>query len=285
MAKYPTTPMCDGALLEAFEPSVRDSDIFCATVPKSGQTWLMALMFHLRSRGLDPEMGGKDRMEVMPWLELPFDVRTRTPHERSERLSHFATLPDPRIFKMHVSYDEIPRPAVSHSRIVTITRDPRELPFSMYNHLDGMGRLTPEQEDFNVYFESWLETGYFFEVVRSFWPHREENHLLWLRYEDLQADLPGQARRLCDFLGWPLHDADLERVLPLVSFSHMQGEEDRRRMEQPEQSIWREGKRFFREGAVGNNSERLSESQRRRVVERARELLHPECFDFVMSLD
>ena len=47
--RVPTTPMCDGALLEAFEPLARDSDVFVAAASKVGQTWLLALLHHLRT--------------------------------------------------------------------------------------------------------------------------------------------------------------------------------------------------------------------------------------------
>jgi len=285
MPRYPTTEMCNGALLEAFEPTVRDDDVFCATPAKSGQTWLMALMYHLKTRGLDPDMGGKTAFAHMPWLELPFEMAAGgKPYELTARLAEFQAMASPRIFKMHVIYEEIPRPAGSRSRVVTITRDLRELPYSMYSHLLGMKRLTPEQQDFDVYFERWMDFGYAFKVVRSMWPHRNEPHLLWLRYGDLKADLRGESRKLCDFLGWPLTDAELDRVLPLVSLGRMQESEDRQRQEPQQASMWQPGARFFREGAVGKNRARLSAEQEARLVERARQEFEPECFDFVMQL-
>lgn len=283
MTRYPTTPMCDGELLERFEPTARDSDIFCATAAKSGQTWLMALMYHLLTRGRDPEMGGRTQMQAMPWLEIPFDIGgSGEPFDRDARLAQLEAMDDPRIFKMHVIYDEVPRPKESKSRVVTITRDPRELPYSMYCHLQGMGRLPPEQEDFDAYFERWMEFGYVYDFVRSFWPHRDEPHVLWLRYEDLQADLRGEAEKVARFCGWELDDGDYERALSLVSLSRMQAREDSQRGKSSIQ--WRPGTRFFREGAVGKNRARLSEDQERRIVERGREVFEPECFDFVFSL-
>lgn len=287
MPRYPTTPMCDGTLLEQFEPTVRDSDVFCSTPAKSGQTWLLALMYHLRSRGLDPDMGGRIAIDVMPWLELPFDIAgSGKPYDRPTRLSELEALGDPRIFKLHVLYEEIPRPAASRSRVVTVTRDLRDLPYSMYSHLLGMNRLEPGQEDFDVYFERWMNFGYAFKVVRSMWPHRHEPHVWWLRYEDMQTDLRGQARRLADFLGWGVTEPDLDRVLPLVSLDRMREVEDRQRQSSPERrTLWRPGARFFREGAVGKNRSRLSPEQEGRVLERARNELEPECFDFVMRLD
>jgi hypothetical protein len=284
MSRYPTTEMCDGALLEAFEPTVRDSDVFCATPAKSGQTWLMALMYHLKTRGQDPELGGKHPFVHMPWLELPFDMLTGQPYERAARLAEFAALGEPRLFKMHVVYDEIPRPAGSRSRVVTITRDLRDLPYSMYSHLLGMKRLPPEQHSFDAFFERWMDFGYAFKVARSMWPHRDEPHLLWLRYEDLKADLRGEARKLCAFLGWERSEAELDRVLPLVTLGHMQQSEDRQREAPQLDAMWQPGARFFREGAVGKNRARLSAEQQARVVDRARRELEPACFDFVMRL-
>jgi hypothetical protein len=285
MPRYPTTEMCDGALLEAFEPTVRDSDVFCATAPKSGQTWLMALMYHLKTRGLDPDMGGKHAFAHMPWLELPFDIiGGGKRYELATRLAEFEALSDPRLFKMHVIYEEIPRPTHSRSRVVTITRDLRDLPYSMYSHMLGMNRLTPEQESFDVYFERWMELGYAFQVARSMWPHRNEPHVLWLRYEDLKADLRREAEKLCAFLQWNVSEAELDRVLPLVSLGRMQENENKLRDKPEVASMWRPGARFFREGAVGKNRARLSPQQEASVVERARRELEPECFDFVMQL-
>ena len=148
-----------------------------------------------------------------------------------------------------------------------------------------MGHQPPRQQDFDVYFERWIEFGYAFQVVRSMWPHRNEPHVLWLRYEDMQADLLREARRIAAFLGWTPSEADLQRALPLVSLARMQEREDAERVREPSRAIrWRPGARFFREGAVGKNRARLSAEQEARIVERAKRDLEPECYEFVMRL-
>ncbi|MBA2319646.1 MAG: sulfotransferase domain-containing protein, partial [Deltaproteobacteria bacterium] len=212
--RFPTTPMCDGALLAAFEPTTRDTDVFVATAAKAGQTWLLALLHHLRTRGRDPGFSGLGALGVTPWLELPWDPDSAAPYDREARLAGFAALPDPRVFKMHVPYDEIPRPPGSSAKVMTITRDPRDLPWSMYCHMLAMREEVrgPFVADFDAFFEGWLERGYVFRVVRSFWAHRDDPGVLWLRYEDLQEDLPREARRCVAFLGWDLTEADVARA-------------------------------------------------------------------------
>lgn len=282
--RYPTTEMCSGELLEAFEPTVRPTDVFCATAAKCGQTWLMTLMHHLRTRGQDPDLGGGDLMDLMPWLELPRDfIADREPYVVRDRLAELEAFLDPRVFKMHVLWEEMPRPPGSKSKVVTITRDPRDVPYSMFRHALGSRRTTEIADDFDAYFERWMEFGYYFKVVRSFWPHRDDPLLLWLRYEDLQRNLEREAWRLADFLGWPVSAAEMAQVLPLVSFEHMQAREGCK-LKRDDQRFWKEGSRFFREGGVGKNRSRLSEEQERRLLERLREELEPECCDFVLSL-
>ena len=284
MPRYPTTDMCNGPLLEAFEPTARDSDVFCATAAKCGQTWLLTLMHHLRTRGQDPTLTGGDLLELTPWLELP---RKRPgdgqPYQVEERLSELEALPDPRVFKMHVLWEEIPRPAGSMSRVVTISRDPRDVPYSMFRHAFGSRRGPDIADDFDAYFDRWMEFGYYFKVVRSFWPHRDDPSLLWLRYEDLQRNLEKEAMRLARFLDWPVSQAEMAEVLPLVSFDHMRATEDSKLM-RDEQSYWKDGARFFREGGVGKNRSRLSAEQERRLVDRVRAEFEPDCSDFVLSL-
>ncbi|MBW2222608.1 MAG: sulfotransferase domain-containing protein [Deltaproteobacteria bacterium] len=284
MSRYPTTDMCHGALLEAFEPTTRASDVFCATAAKCGQTWLMTLMHHLRTRGQDPNLGGGGLLELTPWLELPRSMAAEGEHYQvGDRLTELEAFPDPRVFKMHVLWDEIPRPAGSRSRVVTITRDPRDVPYSMFRHTLGSRRGPDIADDFDAYFNRWMKFGYYFKVVRSFWPHRDDPLLLWLRYEDLQRDLEQQAWRLVRFLGWPVSEAEMAQVLPLVSFDHMRASEDSA-LKRDGQTYWKEGSRFFREGGMGKNRSRLSDEQERRLVDRVRAEFEPECGDFVMSL-
>jgi hypothetical protein len=75
----------------------------------------------------------------------------------------------------------------------------------------------------------------------------------------------------------------MAQVLPLVSFGHMRAAEDSK-LTRDEQSFWKEGSRFFREGGMGKNRSQLSDEQERRLVERVRAEFEPDCCDFVLSL-
>lgn len=281
---YPTTRMCDGELLARFEPTTRDTDVFVSTAAKCGQTWLQMLLVHLKTRGRKPDLGGKGLGAVSPWLELPGDIGFgHGLTDRAARLRMLEELDDPRIFKMHVVWEEIPRPHGSRAKIMTVTRDPRDVPYSMFSHLQAMAAEDTAPPDFDTYFERWMDFGFYFKFVRSFWPHRNDSDVLWLRYEDMQRDLRTETRRIADFLGWDLEPEDIDRVLPLVDFSHMRASEKSEIMIDT-RGLWKKDRNFFREGAVGKNRARLSEEQARRIVERTHAELGDECARFVLTL-
>lgn len=272
--------MCDGPLLEAFEPLARDTDVFVAAASKVGQTWLLALLHHLRTGGSDPEFGDRGAMAVTPWLENPRNPGTGQPFGREARLVEFEALPDPRVFKMHVIWEEVPRNG--RGKVITITRDPRDVPWSMYQHMVGMlpHLLPPDWIDpgFDQWFDGWVASSPYFPIVSSFWPHRNDPDLLWLRYEDLKLDLDGAARQCVEFLGWSVDDEAVARAVALSELGAMQRGEKSLGM-----GAWKEGHRFIREGAVGRNRARLSREQQQRVADRARAVFEPECVRFVMN--
>jgi len=120
---YPTTPMCNGEILAGFEPTTRDSDVFVATTAKCGQTWLLTLLFHLKTHGEHPDLMGKGLHAATPWLEIPTNWKTLEKYDTADRLAQLQALEDPRVFKLHVVWDEIPRAVSSTAHIITITRE------------------------------------------------------------------------------------------------------------------------------------------------------------------
>lgn len=281
--RYETTRVCDGVLLEAFEPTVRDSDVFVVAASKCGQTWLQALLHHLKTRGCSVDFGGRGLLGVSPWLELPTTSPIhRQRQDRAARLAELEAFRDPRVFKMHVPWSMIPRPAGSGAKVVTITRDPRDVVYSMFCHLRIMkGAVVPDRWD--EYFEQWFERSPYFRIVQSFWPHRADPDVLWLCYEEMHRDARGHAQRLVEFLGWQASSAELDRAVELAAFENLQRSE-KTAVFAGGAHMWREDGRFFRQGAVGENRKQLDRDQERRIVERCHAELGPEASVFVLRL-
>eukprot|EP00457_Paulinella_chromatophora_P010429 gb/GEZN01010531.1/.p1 GENE.gb/GEZN01010531.1/~~gb/GEZN01010531.1/.p1 ORF type:complete len:346 (+),score=29.02 gb/GEZN01010531.1/:66-1103(+) len=284
--KYNSSFACDGDLLEKIEKVVRPTDIITCTPSKCGQTWLQNILFNLKHKGqksIDTAL-----FDESPWVECPVDITSSTRNGYMEIFTHqqvldgLAKLSDPRIFKMHVEYNDIPfNPQGKKCKVITITRDPRDVAYSMYKHMRAMGvdfhlpswvkylvklRVIPDfKEDkgferyfYDMFLSSWNNL---FSVPKSFWPHRHEPHVLWLRYEDLQKDLRGQLNRIVEFLEWDwCDDQVIETVIPLVTIEHLRSQENVLFGD-----MFSKGK-FFREGKVGKNRQHLTKDMESKLI-------------------
>ncbi|MCP4867374.1 MAG: tetratricopeptide repeat protein [Proteobacteria bacterium] len=96
--------------------------------------------------------------------------------------------------------------AAPDGHLVLSLRDPRDVVLSCF-----MQDFVPNAA--MVHFHSLEEAAALYATVMGAWLELRERltiPVLEVRYEDLVADLPGQARRLVDFLGLPWDDAVLD---------------------------------------------------------------------------
>jgi aryl sulfotransferase len=114
--------------------------------------------------------------------------------------------------------------------------------WSMYNHHananhlwyeavnDTPGRVGPPVEpplaDIHQYFREWLEyDGYpfwsFWENVRTWWESRHLPNVLFVHFANLKRDMPGQMRRIAEFLDVPIDEAQWGEILEYCSFDWM----------------------------------------------------------------
>ena len=59
------------------------------------------------------------------------------------------------------------------------------------------------------------------EHVASFWPWRTRPNVLFLRFEDMKADLPGTVQRIATLMNIALSADELARVVEKSSFAYM----------------------------------------------------------------
>lgn len=266
----------DPALLAGFKP--RSTDVLITTAPKAGTTWMQQILHQLRS-------GGDDTFEsifdVVPWLECP------QPGKSTEAvLRSYEAIPAPRIFKTHCTYEQTP--GIDTVKVVLTSRDPRDCCVSYYHHMLGLSSSLRDslgigaEAPFDELFERWLDLGAWFRNVQSWWPHRQDPNVLWLRYEDLKRDLEQAVDTLRNFLGWRFNPAQKAIVLEHCSFAWMKQHQHRfSALPGKSTASASSAVSLIRKGAVGDFKTTLSEEQERRILEKAVRELEPECLEFL----
>jgi aryl sulfotransferase len=244
--------------------------VLISTSYKSGTTWLQRIMGLLvfGSPELPERLG-----DLSPWV----DMRLRPIEqiiEGLERQEH------QRFVKSHLPLDALPYfPEV---RYIWVARDTRDVFMSLWNHYSSHtdaayemfnqgdpegGPLPRCPEDPREFWRSWISRSSFpweedgwpywshHYHAASFWRYRRLPNLLAVHYNDLLADLPGQMRRVAQFVGIDVADGDWPLLVDAARFASMRDEAMREEARAPEPTwskVWRDGAAsFFFQGTNG----------------------------------
>lgn len=265
----------DPFLLANFK--ARNSDVLITTAPKAGTTWMQQILHQLKTGG-DPDFYSID--EVVPWLEI-----TRKGINWQQILNSFEDMSDPRIFKTHCTYQQTP--GIDTANIILTSRDPRDCCISFYHHVMDMNDeakhdTTLEQlKTFNDVFESWMDFGSWYNNVKSWWPHIENNNILWLRFEDMKSDLESNIDTILKFLDWTITEQQRKHVLSYCSFDWMKANTEKfTRQLGSDKPLFKPGG-FIRKGKTGDHKTKLSAEQEDRILQKARNELEPDCLRYL----
>ena len=184
------------------------SDIFIATYPKCGTTWMQQLVHCLRTRG---DMEFEEITEVVPWLELSYDLGVDIYARQKAR---------PHAFKSHLSWSQIPK----GGRYIHVTRDPQDVLISFYRFFEGwfFERGSIDLEAFaEELFLDGTKSGKFWHHVIDWWHQRHRDDVLLLTYEDMIEDPEGSIMQVANFMGIDLDPELFEIALEKSSAAYM----------------------------------------------------------------
>jgi aryl sulfotransferase len=207
----------------------RDDDIVISTYAKSGTTWVQQIVSQLLWNG----EAGLEVAEMSPWLDL------RVP-PKQVKLPQIEAQTHRRFIKTHLPVDALvfsPK-----AKYLYIGRDGRDVVWSMHNHHamandewygalnDTPGRVGPPigrpPESLRQYFHEWMAgDGHpfwpFWDNVRTWWAVRDLPNVLMLHFETLKQDMPGQIRRIAEFLEVPVDEGKWPAIVEHCSFDYM----------------------------------------------------------------
>ena len=232
-----------------FVNSIRPSDVFLVTYPKSGTTWLGFLIANVLKT--DPQ----EQLDLRSFVKYIPDINRL--YFGNGSLRDFGRLPDPRFFSVHAPYDP------SFPKVVYLLRDPRDIAVSYWHHR----RLA--NPDFDLSMNEFI-------VRDDHWRWRWDEHVTeWLldykhpalsvvTYEQMHQETSGVLKRVLDFSGVRYTSADIDRAVEASRFDKMSKVETKFGWE----GFVPERGRFVRRGQVGVWKDELDEESLRVLEEK-----------------
>jgi sulfotransferase len=248
-----------GFPVEGFESGQRyraaPDDVFVATYPKCGTTWMQYIVY-LLLHGAEPLPAGERLDAVFPHLE---EVGAEA----------VQALPEPRLIKTHLSFERTPWHA--GARYICVVRNPFDCAVSFYHHTRGFVRHYDFADGtFDEFFECFIrgevDFGDYFDHLASWVPHARDRNVLFVTYEQMLADpqvavaavgafLSGAAARVA------AEPALVARIVAASSFDSMSRDQRRWSSERPANMP-----EFVRKGVAGDWARHFSREQARRLA-------------------
>jgi muconolactone delta-isomerase len=228
--------------------SLQPTDVFLASYPRSGSTWLRFMLFE----SLLGESSGFN------------SVNQAIPDVKSHRVGLPLIPGGSRLIKTHEVYHS------EYRKAVYLVRDPRDVALSEYAYQTALGLVDQNLDDYLTRFlhegvnpfaswrahvESWLTA-----------PLNKEN-LLVLRFENLRTDTVKTITQIAAFLGLNPDEGRIRRAIADNTVERMRAKEK----DAPQRASKRG--QFIRSGSVGGWRANLSSLQVESFRERVGDLL------------
>ena len=229
-------------------------DIFVATYPKSGTTWVQYIVYLLLNGG----------------VPLPADhqIGNSIPHLEEVGAECAKALPMPRVIKTHFTLDFM----ITNlkARYITVARNPFDCAVSFYHHTRGFERHYQfSRGTFDDFFECFLagevDWGDYFDSLASWFGHRKDKNVLFLTYESMKLDSKKAIAQIASFLDLPnaKDEFKLAEIDYHSSFDEMCQSLERWSSRRPDDMP-----AFIRKGIVGDWRNYFSANQAHRLVEK-----------------
>ena len=268
----------------------REGDVIVATYAKSGTTWMQQIVSQLIFNGAE----GIALMDIAPWVDfrvIPFD----------EMMAGLEAQKHRRNLKTHLPADKLVMSP--KAKYIHVSRDGRDTLWSLYKHHsmytptmyemvnETPGRVGPKigppTDDVVEYFHRWLdEDGFpyhpFFSHNQSWWDVRELPNVLLVHFNNLKADLPGEIRRIAEFLEIEIDEEKFPAIVEHCTFDYMKVHADEF-SDMMGMVFDGGGSSFINKGTNGRWRDRLSPEDVRKYEEYASRKMSPECARWIAS--
>ena len=192
---------------------VQDEDVYVVTFPRSGTTWTEQIVHLLVNNG---EQGDQRLTDAVPWVET-------LPHRPNGMQEFLKTLRGRRLFTSHLPLQLMPRAKDTTAKYVYVARNPKDVATSFYYHDQSKGGYEGSwEEHFQHFMNGDLTFGSYFDHVLPWWEaSKQDQNILFLKYEDMKINLAENVTKIAAFLNIQADSELIDRVVTSSSFKSM----------------------------------------------------------------
>jgi len=229
---------------------VQDEDVYVVTFPRSGTTWTEQIVHLLVNNG---EQGDQRLTDAVPWVET-------LPHRPNGMQEFLKTLRGRRLFTSHLPLQLMPRAKDTTAKYVYVARNPKDVATSFYYHDQSKGGYEGSwEEHFQHFMNGDLTFGSYFDHVLPWWEaSKQDQNILFLKYEDMKINLAENVAKIGAFLNIQADSELIDRVVTSSSFKSMASGQNTNFDWIPQRAGVPS---HFRKGDIGDWRNRLTEEQ------------------------
>lgn len=252
---FPGQLVMSGVFKELPDFQFRQDDVLVASYPKAGTTWVQEIV-HMLTHGCKKTNENSEVLETrFPYLEYPYPG-----------IKSLATRKEKRFIKTHLPIGLLPSSfESSNAKLIYIARNPRDTAISYFYFMQLLTQSSfqgPLSSFVDMFLSDKVMYSPYFGHVLGYWQSRQSPNILFVTYEELHQDPPKVIRKMAEFLGIDVSDAEVNYVAECTSFNHMASNPSVNYEHWKDYGFaFKDKGKFFRKGKVGDWQRHLSQSQ------------------------
>ncbi|PIK55626.1 sulfotransferase [Apostichopus japonicus] len=236
--------------------SVRSDDVYLISFPKSGTTWvqhIVSLIFDQSTYSSPTHLCRKT-----PFLEMPQSFTEDKDNATPGNYEIAKDMPSPRFLKTQLPISLLPEEFdQKRPKVIYVSRNPKDVAVSLYNFCSW----SPNWPQYRVWSDflhdfcrGALPRGLWFDSVLDWWQRRDDENVLFLKYEDLIKDTKGAVWRIAKFLERPLTEETVDNIITHSTFNAMKKHKkvNPDYFKSPHERGQKQNRSFMRKGQVGD---------------------------------
>ncbi|XP_054751359.1 sulfotransferase 4A1-like [Lytechinus pictus] len=215
--------------LKTFE--VRSDDVWICTYPKSGTHFIMEMTSLILADGDPSKIDRTTHLATISMLTMDRPLTVDSQQQRDEEpptlspkpfMDVIKKAPSPRKIACHLPFQLLPPDIEKKAKVIYVARNPKDMVASAMRFTEktvaypgGFNQMIIDMMNGAFSYGSW------FDHVMGYWNKRNEENVLFLKFEEMKMNSADVAQRVGQHLGRPLSPEILEKVVTGSGFEGM----------------------------------------------------------------